>query len=232
MIEQAEQTVTAIIVAAGNGRRMGGIAKPFLPLCGRPVLMYALEAFTQCPLITEIVLVTRPNEMAEAERIAEGCEKMVGTVAGGSTRQLSVRAGMALASGAYLAIHDGARPLVTPACIERAVRAAFDCGASAAAVKVKDTVKVTDDWGYVMQTPERARLWAVQTPQVFRTSLLARAFDAAETAGADYTDDCQLVEAIGGKVRLVEGDYANLKITTPEDMDAATALLRKRKANA
>lgn len=228
MSTQAEPSVTAVIVAAGNGRRMGGAAKPFLPLCGRPVLAYVLDAFAHCPLVTEIVVVTRPNEMAEAGKIGRAYKKFAGVVPGGSTRQLSVRAGLERASGDYLAIHDGARPLVSLACIERAIRAAFVCGAAAAAVKVKDTIKVTDDWGYVMQTPERARLWAVQTPQVFKKALLLRAFAAAEAVGADYTDDCQLVEAIGGRVRLVEGDYANLKITTPEDMDAAAALLRKK----
>lgn len=225
---QPEPSVTAVIVAAGSGRRMGGVAKPFLTLCGRPVLAYVLDAFAQCPLVAEMVVVTRPGEIAEAEKIGREYEKFAGAVPGGSTRQLSVRAGLERASGDYLAIHDGARPLVPPACIERVICAAYGCGAAAAAVKVKDTIKVTDDWGYVMQTPERARLWAVQTPQVFEKELLLRAFAAAETVGADYTDDCQLVEAIGGKVRLVEGDYANLKITTPEDMDAAAALLRKR----
>lgn len=228
MDKSSESSVTAVIVAAGNGRRMGGVAKTFLPLCGRPVLDYVLDAFEQCALITEIVVVTRSNELAQVEKIARVYGKFVGAVVGGSTRQQSVRAGMELASGTYLAVHDGARPLISVPCIERVIHAAFDCGAAAAAVKVKDTIKLTDDWGYVMQTPERSRLWAVQTPQVFETALLLRAFRSAESTGADYTDDCQLVEAIGGKVRLVEGDYTNLKITTPDDMEAAKALLQRR----
>lgn len=223
-----EPTVTAVIVAAGSGRRMGGVAKPFLDLCGRPVLDYSLRAFEECALITEIVIVTRPEKSAEAERIARPYRKFSGVTIGGSTRQQSVYRGVELASGAYLAIHDGARPLVTSACIERVVRAAFVCGGATAAVKVKDTIKLTDDWGYVIQTPERSRLWAVQTPQVFQKEQMMDAFKAAESVGADYTDDCQLVEAIGGKVRMVEGDYANLKLTTPEDMDTARALLQKR----
>lgn len=228
MDKYSESSVTAVIVAAGNGRRMGGVAKTLLPLCGRPILDYALDAFEQCALITEIVVVTRPNELAQVEKIARAYGKFVGAVVGGSTRQQSVRAGMELASGTYLAVHDGARPLISVPCVERVIHAAFDCGAAAAAVKVKDTIKLTDDWGYVMQTPERSRLWAVQTPQVFETALLLRAFRSAESTGADYTDDCQLVEAIGGKVRLVEGDYTNLKITTPDDMEAAKALLQRR----
>lgn len=229
MSKHSEPSVTAIVVAAGSGRRMGGVAKPLLELCGRPVLDYVLDAFEQCAVVTESIVVTKPNMMAQVEQIASAYGKFAGAVAGGSTRQQSVRAGMDLASGSYLAIHDGARPLVSIACIERVVRAAFDCAAAAAAVKVKDTIKLVDDWGYVVQTPERARLWAVQTPQVFETALLARAFKEAESLGTDYTDDCQLVEAIGGKVRLVEGDYANLKITTPDDMETAAALLQKRR---
>lgn len=228
MSERSEPSVTAIVVAAGNGRRMGGVVKPLLTLCGRPVLDYVLDAWEQCALVTEIVVVTRPSEMAPVERIAGAYGKFAGVAVGGLTRQQSVRAGMKLASGAYLAIHDGARPLISVPCIERVIHAAFDCGAAAAAVKVKDTIKLTDDWGYVVQTPERARLWAVQTPQVFEAALLTCAFQEAESIGADYTDDCQLVEAIGGKVRLVEGDYANLKITTPDDMETAAALLQKR----
>lgn len=228
-MSDSEPSVTAIIVAAGSGRRMGGVAKPLLTLCGRPVLDYVLNAFEQCALVTESIVVTKPNMMAQVEQIASAYGKYAGMVAGGSTRQQSVQAGMEGASGAYFAIHDGARPLISVPCIERVIHAAFACGAAAAAVKVKDTIKLTDDWGYVVQTPERARLWAVQTPQVFEAALLARAFKEAKSTGADYTDDCQLVEAIGGKVRLVEGNYANLKITTPDDMETAAALLQKRR---
>ncbi len=223
-----EQTVTAVIVAAGSGRRMGGAAKPFLPLGGRPVLSWVLEAFRQCPQVAEIVIVTRPEEEEKALRIAKDCGVKVRVCAGGATRQLSVRAGAKDAAGGYLAIHDGARPLVTPACIARVFEAAFACGAAAAAVPVKDTIKEVDHEGFVVRTPERARLFAVQTPQVFEKNLLADAFEAAEAAGRDYSDDCQLIEAVGGKVRLVPGDDSNLKITVPGDLAVAEALMRKR----
>lgn len=218
--------VTAVIVAAGSGTRMGGVSKPFLRLEGRPLLAWVLDAFGQCALVDEILLVVREAELERAQSLAAGRPKFAGALPGGQTRQFSVRAGVRAAAGEYVAVHDGARPLVSPACIEKTVRAAFACGAAAAAVHVKDTIKVADADGNVQSTPERASLWAVQTPQVFEKALLLRAFAAAEAAGADYTDDCQLIEAAGGTVRLVEGDYSNLKITTPEDMDVARALLR------
>lgn len=218
--------VTAVIVAAGSGTRMGGVSKPFLSLEGRPLLAWVLDAFEQCALVDEILLVVREAELERAQSLASGRPKFAGALPGGQTRQLSVRAGVRAAAGEYVAVHDGARPLVSPACIEKTVRAAFACGAAAAAVHVKDTIKVADADGNVQSTPERASLWAVQTPQVFEKALLLRAFTAA--AGVDYTDDCQLIEAAGGTVRLVEGNYSNLKITTPEDMDVARALLHAR----
>lgn len=224
-------TVSAVIVAAGSGRRMGGAAKPFLPLAGRPVLAWVLTAFEQCAPVGDIVLVTRGSEKAQAQAIAAACAKPVRVVAGGATRQLSVCAGVKAAGGAFVAVHDGARPLVTPRVIEDVVRAAFACRAAAAAVHVKDTIKIAGADGLVQSTPARETLWAVQTPQVFEKALLLRAFDAAEADGKDYTDDCQLIEAAGGRVRLVEADYRNIKITTPEDMDVARAFLRAKEEN-
>ena len=224
-------TVTAVVVAAGSGRRMGGVAKPFLPLAGRPLLAWVLAAFAQCALVRDIVVVTRQGEHTQARAIADACGKTVRVVPGGETRQRSVRAGVDAAAGDYVAVHDGARPLVTPRVIEDVLHAAFLCRAAAAAVHVKDTIKIAGADGMVQSTPNRETLWAVQTPQVFETALLRRAFALADETGSEYTDDCQLVEAAGGRVRLVEADYRNIKITTPEDMDAALAFLRAKEDN-
>ncbi len=221
--------VTAIIVAAGEGRRMGGVSKPLLPLHGRKVIEWVLDAFEQCVLITQIVVVTRSKDLDDICALKKKYPKFSTAVLGGKTRQLSVTAGVQAAQGQCLAIHDGARPLITPDTIERVLKAAFSVGAAAAAVPVKDTIKIVDESGLVKQTPLRQTLWAVQTPQVFQKALFLKAMQAAVQDHRDYTDDCQLIEAIGEPVQLVEGAYANLKITTPEDLAQAESLLLERR---
>lgn len=205
--------------------------KQFLEICGVPVIARTLSAFELSRRISRVIVVARDIEiMAVADTIREfGFEKVEKIVRGGETRQQSAALGLAAAGQTDLiAVHDGARPLVTPLCIDRVVETAYESKAAAAAVRLKDTIKVADENGIVLSTPDRSNLWAVQTPQVFETQLYIEAHRLAKEAGADYTDDCQLVEAMGRKVRLVEGEYTNLKITTQSDLTLAEAVLRAR----
>ena len=172
-------------------------------------------------------MVTREDRVEEYRRLLGQCSRLRAVVPGGSTRQESVRNGVrALSPDCTLAaIHDGARPLVTPEVFARCIEAARSCGAATAAVPVKDTIKLADEAGRVLDTPDRSRLWAVQTPQIFDRERYLRAAEEAERRGLSCTDDCQLFEAMGWEVQLVMGDYRNLKLTTPEDFLAAGAYL-------
>ncbi len=223
-METQTPAVAAVIVAAGNSTRMG-MPKQFLTLGDRPVIAHTLTAFENSSVIREIVLVARAEDSPALRDIAQkyGITKLKAIVCGGAERQDSVANGVAACSGdvAYFAIHDGARPLITPALIASVVEAAQRDGAAALAVRVKDTIKIADENGWVQSTPDRARLWSVQTPQVFERTLYENALEHARTAGLAVTDDCQLVEAAGYPVRLIEGAYTNLKITTPEDIHIA-----------
>ena len=220
----------AVVPAAGSSTRMGQ-DKLLLPLDGVPVLLRTLRALDDCPLIDEIVVVTREDLMVPISGLCRDAalSKVCRVVRGGDTRTKSVLAGLEeLSRGIELAaIHDGARPLVTQAVLEAAIRRAHQCGAAAPAVPVKDTVKVAHD-GLVESTPDRSALFAVQTPQVFQKDLIRTALLKALEAGAELTDDCSAVERLGIGVALTEGDYCNLKLTTPEDMAMAEALLAWR----
>lgn len=219
--------VAAIIVAAGNSTRMG-TPKQFLPLCDRPVIAHTLSVFERTSCIDAIVLVAREEDIPALRTIAEtyGIRKLSAIVVGGADRQQSVSNGVnACHDAAVFAIHDGARPLVRSEDIEAVVAAARRDGAAALAVRVKDTIKVVDADGFITDTPDRATLWSVQTPQVFESGAYLEALAVATQRGALYTDDCQLFEAVGKPVRLVEGSYTNLKITTPEDIAVAEGLL-------
>ena len=220
-------TVGAVIAAAGSSSRMGGRDKLAEPLDGIPVILRTLAAVEAVPEIREIVVVTREDRVEEYRRLLGQCSRLRAVVPGGSTRQESVRNGVrALSPDCTLAaIHDGARPLVTPEVFARCIEAARSCGAATAAVAVKDTIKLADEAGRVLDTPDRSRLWAVQTPQIFDRERYLRAAEEAERRGLSCTDDCQLFEAMGWEVQLVMGDYRNLKLTTPEDFLAAGAYL-------
>lgn len=220
-------SVTAVIVAAGNSTRMG-TPKQFIPLNGRPLIAHTLLAFEQCAAIGEIVVVAQEEYHARLREIAEtyGITKLSAIVCGGNIRQQSVRNGVDACHAEYVAIHDGARPLVTPVIIERVIQGAVQYGAATAAVRTKDTVKIADENDVVIETPDRTALWNIQTPQIFEKSLYERAFKHAAAHGLDVTDDCQLIEAIGQPVKLVEGSYTNIKVTTPEDVPFAEELLR------
>lgn len=221
------RAVGAVIAAAGSSSRMGGRDKLAEPLDGIPVILRTLAAVEAVPEIREIVVVTREDRVEEYRRLLGQCSRLRAVVPGGSTRQESVRNGVRELSPdcTLAAIHDGARPLVTPEVFARCIEAARSCGAATAAVPVKDTIKLADEAGRVLDTPDRSRLWAVQTPQIFDRERYLRAAEEAERRGLSCTDDCQLFEAMGWEVQLVMGDYRNLKLTTPEDFLAAGAYL-------
>lgn len=210
--------VTAIVVAAGASRRMGFDKLSYRLPDGRTVLETSCAALTAHPAITQLVLVCGGNRAA-CEAIAAACPKPCAVVQGGATRADSVRNGLAAATGELVAIHDAARPFVSENVITAALTAAAETGAAAPAVPVKDTVKVADPSGRVLDTPDRATLYAVQTPQCFRRALYTQALAAVTGEKARLvTDDCSLFELAGLPVRLTEGDYANYKITTKEDL--------------
>ena len=225
-LEESHKTAAAVIVAAGGSTRMGGLQKQFLPLCGIPVLARSLLAFQNHPRISKIVAVCREEDMAEVQKLIRRYEihKLTDITAGGETRAASVQNGLALCTTELAAVHDGARPLVSAPVISRVLDAAELYGAAACAVPVKDTVKEVDPSGKVLSTPDRDRLRLVQTPQAFDLSLYRQAAGGLGAAIAGLTDDCAVLEAAGQAVYLVEGDYRNIKITTPEDMAVAEAL--------
>ena len=218
----------AVIVAAGNASRMGGIDKVMAKIGGEPMIVRTVRAFQNSGVIKEIVVVTRPDLMQTIMGLCRDFSKVTAVVAGGKDRQESVELGLnALSEKVKLAaIHDGARPFVTDAVIDRTVRAAGSYGAAAPAIPVKDTIK-TVQGGVVINTPERKTLYAVQTPQVFDFDMLRGALKKARQDKAEITDDCSAVERMGFSVKIVEGDERNLKITTPLDLKVAEMLLEE-----
>ena len=215
-----QHTVTAIIVAAGSSTRMG-FDKLLYPLDGQPVLARTIHALDAHPMIDQVVVVASAGNIEEVRGFAGACTKPAVVVQGGATRAASVRAGLERAAGEFVAIHDGARPFVSEQLIERTLRAAFETGAAAPAVPVKDTVKRAQG-GYVVETPPRSSLYAVQTPQVFETASYRRILE--QTGDDTVTDDCQLFEQAGRPVQLVAGEYENYKITTPDDLKGETTM--------
>jgi 2-C-methyl-D-erythritol 4-phosphate cytidylyltransferase len=219
----------AVVVAAGRSERMGGADKLFAQLAGRPLLAWTLQAFKNCDAIDGVVLVVAEAALERAEALVRewGFTNVTKVVAGGASRQDSVRAGIdAAEDAAIVAVHDGARPLVTPELISRGVALARESGAAMCAVPSRDTVKQAGgDPPIVSATLDRATAWLAQTPQVFERALLLRAHNAAASPA---TDDAALVEALGHAVRLYEGTYWNIKVTAPEDLVVAEALLRER----
>ena len=221
---------SVVVVAAGASTRMGE-DKLFMDLAGKPVLARTLAALNTCDCVDEIVVVTRLESL---EKVAALCReyrihKVEKVVVGGATRTESALAGLVQIrrSAKYVLIHDGARPLISSDAIDDTVRAAKEYSAAATGVYVKDTIKVVDKDGFVVNTPDRSTLFAVQTPQIFDFELYKSALEFAEKNGRDFTDDCQLAEYYGKKVKMVTGDYTNIKITTPEDIDFAESILEK-----
>src|SRR5688572_7092174 len=221
----------AIIVAAGRGERMeAGVPKAFLPLGGVPMLVHSVRAFAMAPSVTAIVVVVPAERIDEARGMLSAISKPVTVVAGGVQRQDSVRAGLRAAPAAFdgiFLVHDAARPLVGVATIESVAEVAVEMGAAIPTVPVADTIKRMEH-GQVRGTVDRGSLAAAQTPQGFTASLLRRAYDAAYRDGAVLTDEAMAVERLGGSVAAVPGDRRNRKMTTPDDMEWAEDVLRRR----
>ncbi len=219
-----------LLTAAGNAVRMQG-GKIFCELDGVPAVARCLLAAQRCAAVDEIVVSARAEDVLAFWDLARlyGVGKLAAVTVGGATRQQSVAAGLALLnpSARFAAVHDGARPLVTAALIERVCRAAWEQGAAIPCLPVTDTVKEVED-GFVKYTPNRERLAAAQTPQVFDLALYRQALAAAQGLGRDYTDDSQLFEAMGFRVAVVPGEAENIKLTVPADLAAAQRILHGR----
>ena len=224
------KTCGAVIVAAGSASRMGGIDKVMAPLGGEPMIKRTVRTFQECDAVSEIVVVTRADLILPITNLCGRYSKVKAVVVGGKDRPESVQNGLnALSDGVKLAaIHDGARPLITWQVIDRVIRAANTYGAAIPGIPVKDTVK-TNQGGIVGETPDRSTLRAIQTPQVFDIDLLRGALAKARQEEAAITDDSSAVENMGMKVKIVEGDERNLKVTTPMDLKIAEMLLEEMK---
>ncbi|PLS15517.1 2-C-methyl-D-erythritol 4-phosphate cytidylyltransferase [Bacillus sp. M6-12] len=219
-----------IIPAAGQGKRMkAGRNKLFIELSNVPIIVYTLRIFEEDPDCLGIILTINPEEEAIFQSIIDTYQlrKAIKFISGGQERQQSVRNGLQHVSASeFVLVHDGARPFINRTLISELTKAAFQHGGAIPGVPVKDTIKKAMN-NTVEETVERSSLWAVQTPQAFRFSILKRAHEEAEKAGYLGTDDASLLERIGEKVVIVEGDYDNIKITTQEDLYFAEAILRK-----
>jgi 2-C-methyl-D-erythritol 4-phosphate cytidylyltransferase len=223
---------SAIIVAAGKSERMGkDMDKAFLHLATRPVLAYSMQAFEACPEIDEVVVVVRRDRIDSARGMAKvfGCSKVRKVVAGGTMRQDSVANGLAeLADeSTIVAIHDGARPCVTPQLISETVKLAKRHGAAVAGTRMTDTVKLVEKGVTVSKTLDRTKIWTVQTPQTFNVSLLRDAYESLRKKGLVVTDDSAVVELHGHEVYLVPTTVPNIKITTVEDLPVVAVLLER-----
>ncbi len=225
---------TAIVLAAGQGKRMHTkIQKQFLEIRGYPVLYYSLRCFQESPLIEDIILVTGEDSVFYCQKeIVEkyGFTKVAKVIPGGKERYDSVYQGLfACENSDYVLIHDGARPFITEEILERGLEGAKETGACAVGMPSKDTVKIADESGFIAETPDRSRVWLIQTPQIFQYKLIRNAHESIRTRDmSNVTDDAMVVEQeTGVKVCLAEGSYQNIKITTPEDLEIAEMFLTK-----
>ncbi|MBI2166489.1 MAG: 2-C-methyl-D-erythritol 4-phosphate cytidylyltransferase [Chloroflexi bacterium] len=207
---------------------MGGTDKVFAPLIGSPLILHTLRPFCESPSVHFIVLLLGQHNLEKGKQLVRerGLTKVVAVTLGGQRRQDTVRLGLdALPSCRWVLVHDGARPCLDPSLIDQALAAAQDTGAAAAGVPVKDTIKLVDPSLHVLETPPREALWAIQTPQAFRREVLEEAHRRIQK---DATDDASMVEQLGYRVKVFTGSYTNLKVTTPEDLWLAEAILRRR----
>ena len=224
-------TVCVLIPAAGKGSRMvHSVKKPYLELAKKPILAHTIQRFEQNSAVDAIFVIVDRSDFSECHAAVlhpYSFTKVQDLVEGSETRQMSVYNGICALSADvdFVIVHDGVRPFVTDEIIFECLTAADECGAAVAAVPVKDTIKVANEDDFIVETPARDQLWAVQTPQVFRKSLLEEAHQAAQTRQLTATDDASLVEQLGFPVKLVKGSYANLKITTPTDLQVAEVLI-------
>lgn len=230
----AHPRTAAIILAAGSGRRFSDIdgEKQNRELCGIPVIVRTLTAFESCPLVDEIVLVCRGEDLPEYSGFSEkyGFGKLTAVTEGGRERMESALAGIEAVSdkAKLVAVHDGARCLITPTQIEKVLRAAYADGAAAAGYPSVDTVKYSEDGIHIEKTEDRSRIWLIGTPQVFTANMYRAAIYMAKKDGAVVTDDCMMAERLGFKIRLVDIGRENIKITSPEDIYIAEGILRGR----
>ncbi len=226
--------ISTLIPAAGDGTRLNRAAKkPYLSLAQKPILAHTIQKFEQNTAVDEIWVIVNEDDFDKCHDTVltpYPFEKVRGLVPGGEIRQMSVQNGIrALADDVdFVIVHDGVRPFVTDEIIFECIAAAAECGAAVTAVPVTETIKVANENAFIVETPPRQKLWTVQTPQVFRKSLLIQAHQAAQAQQIIATDDAALVEQLGYPVKLVEGTYSNLKITTPEDLLIAETLIEKR----
>lgn len=227
----SEITVSAIIACGGSSARMNGANKQLCEIGGVPVCIRSMLIFENIDEVTEIIVSAREEDIPQIEALAEkyGIKKFKGTVKGGDTRQQSVFAAFMQTdrSTRYIAVHDGARPFADPESIKKCIRDASVFGGAALGVPVKDTIK-TVSGGLIVDTPDRSSLYAVQTPQIFRRDVYVKGVNFALDHELDFTDDCQLAEAVGIKVCVTPSDYSNIKITTPEDIFIGEAILRSK----
>ncbi len=230
-------TASAILLAGGSGRRMGGVDKLMIEARGEPLLRHALRAFERCPLVDRVVLVARADRLPKYARLASawGIAKVANIVPGGAERQDSVWSGLLALEPPpeIVLIHDAARALVTPELRARCAAAAAEFGAVVPAAPVTDTIKrvrAAND-PRIVETPDRALLRAAQTPQTFRYALIRSAYEPLVRARILVTDDAAAAERAGHEVRVVESDASNLKVTSPEDLFLAEKLLSQRKGN-
>ena len=223
--------VCVLIPAAGKGSRMAhSVKKPYLKLAQKPILAHTIQRFEQNSAVDAIFVIVDQADFRDCRAAVlrpYPFTKVQELVEGGETRQMSVYNGVRALSADvdFVIVHDGVRPFVTDDVIFECLTAADECGAAVAAVPVKDTIKVANESSFIVETPVRDRLWAVQTPQVFRKSLLEEAHQVAQARQLTATDDASLVEQLGFPVKLVKGSYANLKITTPIDLKVAEVLI-------
>ena len=223
-----EGTIGAVVVAAGNSSRMSGVDKIFEPVMGFPLITYSLDQLEAFSPVTEVVLVLDESSLDRGwELVRQGKYCKVSNISpGGDRRQDSVRSGLkSLTPCQWVIVHDGARPCLDHQMLQRGLEAAEETGAAVAGVPVKDTIKVVSENGLIVDTPDRAGLWAAQTPQIFRYSLLLAAH---QNIGQQVTDDAAMVESLGHSVKMFMGSYENLKVTTTEDLALAEAILRSR----
>jgi len=226
--------VSAIIPSAGLGTRMGGIKKPFIFLGNKPILTWTLDVFQRCNSINSIIIVTaKGDESRCANEIIESfhLNKVHDVVAGGETRQESVFNALCKVRSDtdIVVIHDAVRPFLTEDMILKSIEQANQYGSAIIAVPVKDTIKESDDDGFVVKTLDRRRLWSIQTPQTFKYKLIMQAHLYAREKHIQATDDASLIEQIGShKVKLIMGSYDNIKITTPDDIHIAEAILKSK----
>jgi len=220
---------SVIVVAAGQGKRMGTTeSKQYLLIENKPIIIHTLERFEKISYITEIIVVVGVADLMRLEQWKEQYQltKIKAIVAGGQERQHSVHIGLSYATNDYVMVHDGVRPFISDSAIDACTNRAIEVGAAVLAVPVKDTIKQVNESGVIVNTPVRKSLWAIQTPQAFRRDWLIEAHERAKADNFLGTDDAMIVEWIGKQVVVVEGEYTNIKITTPEDLPWADHLLR------